>query len=328
MDTVFAPRPRVAPRAAEAAEDVRFPETPIRRLEVPGFNDVWVKDESVNALSGTHKDRLAWDALNLYRGMLITHHGDRSALPQFSIISSGSAALALGRAFRNHGFPKLKVLADTHIDKDIKASMELAHCEVYTTDLSARVLGPKDILSLTDNAHGLELTSHKDIAVDEGSYDSMAFDVINQSPDYVFVPFGTGITFKKLLYTAENVLTHAPYDPRYRGNIDTLGECNYLGATTTNPKSVADKLHSPFSPFSEITEDEIANYKNAPYCGSETAVHTVEERFFKEAMTLATSQGIVCEPSGIAGLALLLQMRDSVPKDKKILIINTGKLKM
>jgi threonine synthase len=33
------------------------------------------------------------------------------------------------------------------------------------------------------------------------------------------------------------------------------------------------------------------------------------------------------EPSGVAGLALLLQMKESVPSDAKILIVSTGKTK-
>jgi threonine dehydratase len=36
---------------------------------------------------------------------------------------------------------------------------------------------------------------------------------------------------------------------------------------------------------------------------------------------------IANEPSGIAGLALLLQKKSSIDKDKKILIVNTGKTK-
>jgi threonine synthase len=45
-------------------------------------------------------------------------------------------------------------------------------------------------------------------------------------------------------------------------------------------------------------------------------------------MNLAESQGINCEPSGIAGLALMMQMRNSLPKNKKYLIVNTGKTKL
>lgn len=53
----------------------------------------------------------------------------------------------------------------------------------------------------------------------------------------------------------------------------------------------------------------------------------MRERFLDEAMKLATEQQITVEPSGIAGLALLLQMRDHVPPDANILIVSTGKTK-
>ena len=42
---------------------------------------------------------------------------------------------------------------------------------------------------------------------------------------------------------------------------------------------------------------------------------------------LAAKLEINAEPSGIAGLGLLLQLQAKVPKDKKILIVNTGKAK-
>ena len=51
-------------------------------------------------------------------------------------------------------------------------------------------------------------------------------------------------------------------------------------------------------------------------------------RYFDEAMKIAESQGINCESSGIAGLALMLQMKNGLPKNKKMLIINTGKTKI
>jgi len=45
-------------------------------------------------------------------------------------------------------------------------------------------------------------------------------------------------------------------------------------------------------------------------------------------MEIAELQGINCEPSGIAGLALMLQMKDRLPKNKKILVVNTGKTRI
>jgi threonine synthase len=37
------------------------------------------------------------------------------------------------------------------------------------------------------------------------------------------------------------------------------------------------------------------------------------------------SQGINCEHSGAAGLAYLLENKNKLPKDKKYLVVNTGK---
>ena len=56
-------------------------------------------------------------------------------------------------------------------------------------------------------------------------------------------------------------------------------------------------------------------------------VYDLEEKYLDEAMKIADAQKINYEPSGIAGLGLLLQIKDKIPKDKKILIVNTGKTK-
>lgn len=307
-----------------------FPATPTIQVTVPGFSNVWLKDESINTYSGTHKDRLAWEVVVLYRDLLIAKQNMQSAEPlsQFSIISSGSAAIAIGRMLRDYDLPKLKVLVDAKINTAIYKAIEDAHCEVFTTDLSKEELGPDKILKLTNNADGFDLTSNKGISLDIGNYDWMSFEILNESPDYVFVPFGSGFVFTKLMEIAKNVVRNPSHDKRYRGDADTLPHCSFIGATTTNPSSIADKLYSPFLPFAQISNDWIRFYKTAGYCGTETGIRVVHEDFLRQAMSIADDQGIACEPSGIAGLAMLLQMAETIPKDKKILVVNTGKLKL
>ena len=106
-----------------------------------------------------------------------------------------------------------------------------------------------------------------------------------------------------------------------------LRSCNFLGATTNNPKSKADKLYSPHLPFVHYDEQWINLYRHAGYCGPESNVYLIKENFLDAAMEIALLQGISCEPSGIAGLALMLQMKNRLPKKKKMLIVNTGKTK-
>lgn len=134
-------------------DNPRFPATPTYKIEVPGFTNVWLKDESVNRLSGTHKDRLAWEVVILYRNFLIAkkHNQTDKLLPSFSIISSGSAATAIGRMLRHYGLPRLKALVDENIDKEILRTIEESHCDIYKTDLSVKELSPREILLLTDN---------------------------------------------------------------------------------------------------------------------------------------------------------------------------------
>jgi hypothetical protein len=91
-----------------------FPASETSQIDVPGFSNVWMKDESIHRYSGTHKDRLAWEVVILYRDFLLAKErgvleGD---LPQFSMITAGSAGLAVGRYLRAYGLPKLKVLID------------------------------------------------------------------------------------------------------------------------------------------------------------------------------------------------------------------------
>lgn len=100
-----------------------------------------------------------------------------------------------------------------------------------------------------------------------------------------------------------------------------------MGAITNNPKSKGIKLYSPHLPFVHFDEQWIRLYCQAGYCGNMSNVYLIKEQFLGQAMAIAKDQNISCEDSGIAGLALLLQLQDQVPRDKKILIVNTGKTK-
>ncbi len=156
----------------------------------------------------------------------------------------------------------------------------------------------------------------------------MSYEVINNSPNYCFIPFGTGNLYENILNINKKEASTRSHDPRLKGNIEVLRKCNFIGVTTNNPRSKADKLYSPHLPFVHYDEQWINLYKYAGYCGHESNVHLVKEDYLDEAMGIAQSQGINCEHSGIAGLALMLQMKNKLPRNKKMLIVSTGKTKM
>lgn len=311
------------------ADDPKFPATPTYKIKVSGFSEVWLKDESHNP-TGTHKDRMAWEMVVTYRDFLLAKKRGqvKGPLPQMSIISSGSAAVAIQTQLRKYRLPNLKVLIDAELDTKIVESMKKIGCEIYETDLGKKPLSWKEILTLTHNKEGFDITSAEALDPTTRFYDWLSYEIINNSPDYCFVPFGTGNLYENVLnINKKEVSTEKNHDPRFKGNLKILRNCNFMGVTTNNPKTKADKLYSPHLPFVHYDEQWIRLYRYAGFCGSESNVYLLKENYLEEALKLAKSQGISCEPSGIASLALFLQMKNKIPKDKKILIVNTGKTK-
>lgn len=310
-------------------ENPKFPATPTYEIKVPGFSSVWLKDESVNP-TGTHKDRMAWEMVANYRQLLLAKKiGRIKKLPQMSIISSGSAANAIQHMLKNYHLPDLKVLVDYKINERIKKALHKIGCEIYETDLSKRVLYKDDILKLTDNVDGNDITSDDSLGPYDVFYDWMSYEIINQNPSYVFVPYGTGHLYENIVnVTVREVRNRFLHDRRFKGNVDILRQCNFIGATTNNPNTKADKLYSPHLPFIHFDTRWIKLAISKNYIGSESNVYTVREHYLEEAVQNAAANKIECEPSGIAGLGLMLQMKDKLPKDKKVLVVNTGKTKL
>lgn len=310
-------------------DNPKFPATPTYKINVPGFTNVWLKDESKN-LTGTHKDRMAWEIVVTYRDFLLAKKRGlfNAPLPSMSIISSGSAAIAIQTALKKYNLPSLKVLFDQSASPKLVAYLKKLGCETYSADLSKKPLYCKEILRLTENENGFDITSNEALGPTTRFYDWMSYEILNISPDYCFIPFGTGNLYENILNINKKEVSSLKHDPRFQGNPKILRRCNFIGATSDNPKSKADKLYSPHLPFLHFDEQWIRFYRQAGYCGKDSNVHVVKEKFLDQAIRIAQTQNINCEPSGIAGLALMLQMKTELPNDKKILIINTGKTKL
>ncbi len=313
------------------ADHPSFPATLALPLKLEGFTNVWIKNEASNP-TGTHKDRMAWEIVVTYRDIIAKRMtdgiADRYPLPRFSIISSGSAAFAIQTQLRKYRLPNLKVLVDSGISEHIYAALVRIGCEVYVTDLSKKLLNTNDILEITNNREGIDITSNEALDPTLRFYDWMSYEILNLSPEYCFLPFGSGTLYENVLNINKRTVSSPEKDRRFMGDLSTVRACHFLGATTSNPRSKADKLYSPFSPFRHYNEQWIRMYKIAGYCGDESGVYNVKEHSLEMAQALAEKQGVECEPSGIAGLALLLEMRDRVPGDARIVIVCTGKLKL
>ncbi len=306
----------------------KFPATPIYKIKIPGFSNVYLKDESYNP-TGTHKDRMAWEIIVTYRNFLLAKKRGQIKfnLPSMSLISSGSAAIAIQAQLKKHSLPNLKVLVDKNLDQEIISAMKKAGCIIYQKDLGKTALSWNKILAMTDNKDGFDITSSEALDPTTRFYDWLSYEIINFSPEYCFIPFGSGNLFENILNITKREVSGNHHDPRFSGKPEILRRCNFFGATSNNPKTRADKLYCPYRPFVHFNDQWIKFYQYSGFCGLQSNVYPIKERFLDMAMDLAKSQNINCEPSGISGLALFLQMKNKIPKNKKILIVNTGKSK-
>ena len=298
-----------------------FPATQTRKIEVPGFTNVWVKDESINP-TGTHKDRMAWEVLLKAK---------RYHIREISLISSGSAATAIQHFFNLYNVPTiLKVLVDQKINPEIRDHLVKMGCKVYETDLSQKPLTGKEIKDLTENQTGIDITYREILdRYNDNYYDWLSYEILNEKPAHCFIPFGTGDLFINVLIIAEREFNNRIYrhDPRFFGDAEMIRSCNFLGATTHHEHTRLDKLFSYYLPSLKDYNGYLSSMISNDRIGSGSGILDVEEEFVEEAIAMAHAQGIQCEPSGIAGLSLLLQNRSDFPPDDKILIVNTGKTK-
>ncbi len=205
----------------------KFPATPTYQIRVPNFSNVWLKDESFN-LTGTHKDRMAWEIIVTYRDFLLAkQRGQVSGqLQPMSIISSGSAAVAIQTMLRKYHLPNLKVLVDVEINPEIIKALKALGCEIFETDLSKRPFYWKDILALTNNPNGFDITSSEALDPTTRFYDWLSYEIINNSPEYCFIPFGTGNLYENLLNTNKREVSTANHDPRFSWDVNVLRRCN------------------------------------------------------------------------------------------------------
>ena len=246
-------------------ENPKFPATPTYKINIEGFTNVWLKDESNNP-TGTHKDRMAWEIIVTYRDFLLAKkRGQIKELPQMSIISSGSAAIAIQKRLKQYGLPNLKVLVGSSLNENTKSFLKKLGCEIYETDLDKRPFNWKEILTLTHNPDGFDITSSEALDPTTRFYDWMSYEIINSSPDYCFIPFGTGNLYENILNINKKEVSTKNHDPRFEGDVNKLRNCSFLGATSNNPRTKADKLYSPHLPFVHYDEQWISLYKCAGF---------------------------------------------------------------
>ncbi len=311
----------------------RFPATPHFEITVPSLGrEVIIKDESRN-FTGSHKDRMAWEIVVFYKDIiqdLLDPRSRTTDLPSASIISNGSAAMAIQLMLRCYGLPPLKVLIDKNPElAPVEATLKRVGCEVFKVDLVEKELDSADVLALTRNPDGFDLTARNLVDPNRRTYyDWLAYEILNCGAKHIYIPVGTGDLFVNLLTILRDELLEVANDRRLEGGSPSIRDLSLYGATSDDPKTRMDKLYAPHRPTRVEVDRVLSEMREAGQCNERSGIFHVNEKVVSEALNVAAINKVHADASGIAGLSLLLEQHYNgeldIPNEDKILIVNTG----
>ena len=297
---------------------------------------MWLKDESINP-TGTHKDRMAWEIYLWYENEIIkqiSRPNGKIALKSLSLISSGNAAYAIQDILSKKGLPNLRVLMDTDTSKEVINRLQKKDCKIYQCELDNVEFSSREILERTDNENGLDITYGQEFDTSKSIYyDWLSYEVLNQNPNWVFIPYGTGDLFNNIISTNGREMDKKVASKRFFGNKQILSKCNFMGAGNNRKSSKMKMLYSAFqNKRIDGISSEIENSIEKKHCGNSSGIVIVEEKYLESAMEIAGYFNLNFEASAISGLGLFLQLsvnnKIKIKDDEKIIFINTGKCKI
>lgn len=312
----------------------RFPSTNTKRLNIDGRN-VLLKDES-ELPTGTHKARRAWEKIVGYKPIIKERlaQGASLSLPAYSIISSGSDAVALQYFLRQFNLPDLRVVMDeARAKEDVLSRLEQLGAQVFPVDLEENELASEDVLRLSRNPDGIDATSWDITTADRNTYyDWLAYEILNLAPKHIFVPVGTGELFSNLAFVIHRHLCERAWDERLSAPIEQV---NIYGATTENPNSKMVMLYAKWRPVLRRLRETLDDFKRAGSLGQASGVFVINDELAEGALVQIQRQALAPETramygairsdvSGIAGLALYLRMADAIPRGDTVVVVNTG----
>ncbi|MFC1599938.1 PLP-dependent lyase/thiolase [Patescibacteria group bacterium] len=316
--------------------------TPTHEVQYKG-RKILVKDESANP-TGTMKDRPAWEMACLYRDLaracllkgLSESEIRQMSVPSLSIITSGNAGRAVAEVFKKYDLPPPRILIGEGTNEAIITELEKLYANIYRAELKSELSG-KEILRLTNNTEGKDITSDQTIEPQAVFYDWLAHEVFNQldpNPEaqkHIYMPYGSGRLFESLLYwQVQSIKRHlqglSP-DPRLKIDPMLLLRTSLHGAEPEQLDSKADKLTAPHKPFLIYQREEVKTCTPFQLTGDKTGVENFDEKHLEEAHRLFKEKGIKAEKSGAAGMALAIQDIEEgrIGEEDQIIDINTGK---
>lgn len=326
-------------------DNPNYPSSPLIPFYYKDFQKVWIKDESYN-VTGTIKDRWAWAIIKYYKKILDQYSSKEknNALPRLSILSKGETAVALQYLLHKFNLPELNVVIyNQYHTRSLKIQKALkgigapnVTLHTFSDEKNYTAANLKKILNL--KKHDIDITDIELIPELKKTmlefYEDLAIEILEQNPDYCFVPYGSGLLLHSILETAKKEINGAKLsdyiDPQ------KIRRCTFYGAMPAVDNHTL--LNNQYSDFlsSTLNLDEYKGF----YCNANSEIFQIDDvgiRYAINEMDIANtlrraeipvSDSYVSDPFGLAGLALFIEKACMIGRDAKIIIVNTGKMKL
>ncbi len=314
-----------------------------RMLSDKRYAHVRVKDESHNP-TGTIKDRAAWELAKLYQQFAeriqmkldfktLDLPLSRIPIPRVTLLTAGNEGRAIAACFEKFKLPPPKIIVGSDISTDRLSVLRSLRADIYQVDFSDRAFTGEELLEMSNNHGGVDLTSMTGIPFrpDIVYYDWHVHETFNECPDHIYVPYGSGRVFENYLAWQDRSFQErkAP-DPRLTAPVEKVISISIHGGTPKNRSTKADKLFADFSPYVLFEDKDIRAARNLEMTGRNTCVEALPEDYIQTAYQIFQDSGIRSEPSGAAGLAqYLFECENKQTAERlhntNIVIVNTGR---
>jgi len=243
-----------------------------------------IKDESKNPFK-TWKDR---------RSEMIVEKAKQKFIDKLCLITSGNAGFSLAK-LANKSPIKIVSVIDINLPQQIKQALKEVCTKVVETNLSHKILTPEEVIVLARE-------NDKEVIWDvtngfHDAYELIVEEFKKETPDYLVCPVGSGEGFIGL----------------YNGLEKAKLKTKLIGVSPQSSPSFADKLHTPWTPYSTRIQLILEAGHN---------IIKLSENEIRSAFTFA-KDFMDCEPSSAVVIGALSKL--DFKETDKIIIINSGK---
>ena len=315
--------------------------TPVIPLDLSseGYGSVYIKNEAdlKSNPTGTFKDRMAWEITALHRdyarGLMlkkkyIDGKVEELPIPRITLLTAGNAGISLSHFFEKYGLPPPKLLIGNSTSQERLNLFKKLYADIYMVDTEERSLTTEEIKRLTNNERGIDITSNLILQPELIFYDWHVHESFNESPDEIYVPYGSGRLMENYLAWQERTMRNdaGDKDPRLKTLVRKVISMNILGATPEEKDSSANHLIADYNPFTIFDDHDVSALINLSWTGRNTGIYEVKEEKIQEAFYIMNKYGISTSASGATSLGLYLQRYEEGKVDprKKSLVVNTG----